>query len=795
MLSRLTIVFLFTLALTACGDSVEKRDKYYSRAEQYYEQGKYEEARLELRNAIKLDRKFAKAHLLLGETYVQLKDWRKAFNSFGNAVENDPELLDAVLGLAKIYLLAGETGQAMDQAEKVLAKDPGNTDGRLIVAAALIRGDGDIHNATALLDGVLEETPENGDAYLLKAEMYWRQDLREDTLAVLEQGEAKVKEDKKLIQLRLGTYSLQMKRFEKAEEVYQRMVDENPDEPGARLLLAEAYMAEGRQEQALDTLKELIAEHPKEADYHLALARYYAAGNNTEQAEAVLRKGAEQVDDPYTLKLNLAELLTRSDRADEAIQTYQQIIDQDKEHPQAFEARKGLARIYLGRKDFEKAKQELDIVVRRNNKDAVARYLLGQMYIELNDPVQAVTELRQVVAARPRFVEAYGFLAHALFMSGDFLQGVEILKQALEQNPEYRPAREALIGYYLRNRMHDEALEQLEHIATQEGEKAAETRILMGDVHLALKEYDRAEEEYKKALDGAPENLAALLKLAGVYSAQERKEDALAQVEKVLDLEPRAFQAIEAKTLLLVGMERFQEAEDFCNAQLTGTPDDALVYDLLGRVVLAKGDYDQAEAFFEKSLELKPDWLAPYYRIGGLYIGTGRVQEGIAKFEEARKVDPDSLRTAFILGTLYQQAGQAEGAEEQYLFILDKRPDFLPAVNNLAYLYSESSDPEKLDKALTLAVEAAKVETPATLDTLGWVHYKRGNHEEALKWMIKAIDAGAEQPDIVYHYAVVLHANDRDYEARSVLDALLESGEKLPNEAEVRQLYQSLGQE
>jgi tetratricopeptide (TPR) repeat protein len=62
--------------------------------------------------------------------------------------------------------------------------------------------------------------------------------------------------------------------------------------------------------------------------------------------------------------------------------------------------------------------------------------------------------------------------------------------------------------------------------------------------------------------------------------------------------------------------------------------------------------------------------------------------------------------------------------------------------NNLASLLSDyRSDNASLEKAYALAQSLRKSEVPQFKDTLGWVHYKRGDYKSAAPLLEEAVSA------------------------------------------------------
>ena len=68
------VVMLIGLALiaTGCSSDEEKKTSHFEKGKTYFEKGEYKSAELEFRNAIQIDPEFVDAYERLGETYLKL---------------------------------------------------------------------------------------------------------------------------------------------------------------------------------------------------------------------------------------------------------------------------------------------------------------------------------------------------------------------------------------------------------------------------------------------------------------------------------------------------------------------------------------------------------------------------------------------------------------------------------------------------------------------------------------------------------------------------------------------------
>ena len=145
------------------------------------------------------------------------------------------------------------------------------------------------------------------------------------------------------------------------------------------------------------------------------------------------------------------------------------------------------------------------------------------------------------------------------------------------------------------------------------------------------------------------------------------------------------------------------------------------------------------------------------------YLRLDRAEDALALLEKAGDAPP-----AFASRLLYQrsrahdQLGNADAAERDLLQAVERDPRAPGPRNALAYRWAQNN--RKLDEALALAKRAVALEgdVAAFLDTLGWVHYKRGEFAQAIRWLERArVAEGGENPIIIDHLGDALYRSGR----------------------------------
>lgn len=162
-------------------------------------------------------------------------------------------------------------------------------------------------------------------------------------------------------------------------------------------------------------------------------------------------------------------------------------------------------------------------------------------------------------------------------------------------------------------------------------------------------------------------------------------------------------------------------AQELCQKAVDLSPDNPGFRDSLGWAAFKNRDYRKAEEELVKSLSMRNNVYDPHYH----------------------------------LATLYYATQQLEKAEEYYRKALQIKPEAAETLNNLAYLLAEQN--RKVEEATGMAQKAVKLEpnNASYLDTLGWLYYRAGKLDQALKTLLKSAQIAPGQGEILMHIGVV----------------------------------------
>lgn len=783
------LVVVLALLLSACGGPEARRDEFYQSALELFEQGKLPEAKVQVRNALKVDKKFAKGFLLGAKIDFEQKMWRGALGGFNAALDLDSELLEARIGAARVNLLVGNLDEAEKHADLALAIAPNDAEAGLVKAAVIARR-GDRPTAMRMGEDVIKASPAHEETYAFLSLLAFQEGDLDGSINYLEQGLGVLPLSVALQKQLAGMYT-RAERFSQAETLYQKLLRAAPDDFDLQRMLMRFYFESDQGEKARSMAESLVDKNPDSENYVLILAEVLSRLGDEEAQERILTDAIRTISPGYDLRLALAALYMRQGALDKAARITRETAEIDPANQKAVMARRALTDILVRQVKYDEAEAELEKIFEYSPNDMEAQVFMGRVALAKGDPLKAIGLFRQVLDEQPDLLPVYGHLSQAHYINGDIELAKEALDKALKVDPNFEQARSALINLYLADDEYDRAMNELREMARLQPENLAPVAS-MGDLLLMQGKYDDAAQRYRRLMKMDRGIALGLYKLGQMETRRGEYGKALDYFGQLLAGAPQAFQAAEAIVGVYLLQKQYDNALAFSEKMLENGPNPG-AYDLMGRVEAARGNLQKAEAHFFKAKEIEPRWRDPYQMVGAMYLRAGKTEVAIEKFKQALKESPEVIGNAYVLGMLYQENGDNDAAAGMYEYALERDKNFLPAVNNLAYLYADSyTDADKLNRALELALRAAGRSSAATLDTLGWVYFKTGNNTMALSTLLRAMEMDNEDPVIMLHLATVHAAMGANDQARPLAEKVAAWEEEVPEKAEAAELLKTL---
>lgn len=166
-------------------------------------------------------------------------------------------------------------------------------------------------------------------------------------------------------------------------------------------------------------------------------------------------------------------------------------------------------------------------------------------------------------------------------------------------------------------------------------------------------------------------------RVTGNYSYYNKA--ALNLINKVLDKDPKNFDAICFKSIVYLSQHRFAEAKQIAMQGAQMNPYSSFIYGSLVDANVELGNYPEAVKMCDKMVGTRPD-IRSYSRVSYLREIHGDVQGAIEAIRMAVSAgfpgSEDTEWARMVLAHLYEDTGSLEKAETEYKTALAERPDY-----------------------------------------------------------------------------------------------------------------------
>lgn len=786
--------FIVLFSLAACDSPEEKEAKYIHRGNALYEQGEYEKARLEYKNASRINPTSAEVRYRLGLVSEALNDLRGAFLSFLSAEEQNPRSIPALLKIAHYYLAAQQDDQAMKRIKTVLEMEPDNAQAHALQASFYLQH-GSYADSEKEALFALQKDPKNVVAFIVLIRAY--QSLNEPAKAA-ETIEKAIKENPKELSLYLmkAMFYAASSDLGKVTDAYQGIFVLKPEVPRFRLDLADLYVKAGEKEAALKILREGVEAQPDNEAMYRAFVDFLDKTEGLSAAEEEIRKTLETKPSHSLYKLWLADLYMKHKDSDRAIALLQEMVGADGiGNPDTLEtARTSLARLQLARGERELAKKLVDAVLEERPNNAEALFLRARFAFERGDYLNAVNHLRTIVRDDPRSRQALQLLAETLLIQGRLDLAIDTLSQLVSVDPTYMEAQIRLAQFYNLNGETKRALDLLNIV---KGSRPDMPVAFESDARIAIgaKEWKRAEESIAKLASFPGQESTATFIEGELSSAKGNLQEAARFYKKAVTAAPRSALAEYGLSALFRSARSPEEVKELVSFIKTLPDETPSSLSVLGECYLRLHNPDEAAAQFDKAIAMSPVDQKPYLHRAQLWARKGKADEALAVLDQAMRVAPGDARAPMLQADILSRIGRYEEAIKTYEAILVQSPKADIAANNMAQLIadSQSEDKEALEKARIAAERFISSDNPLFLDTLAWVYYRLGNVAQAQTIMDRVMTFADKLPaQVFFHRGAILYKNGRLDEAKAALQKALEGNQAYSGRAEAEKLFKSL---
>jgi tetratricopeptide (TPR) repeat protein len=466
---------------------------------------------------------------------------------------------------------------------------------------------------------------------------------------------------------------------------------------------------------------------------------------------------------------------------DKALAAYQRVLNFD---PGLSELALRVASLLSRQEDYPRAIDVLKDAIKAKPKEPAPYLQLAFIYAKyLRKTDQAVKYANQAIVLDPLNFEAYQRLYEIEVAAGQpqkALQTIDRAANVKSQDPAFWIRLGKLYATIIFRSESEPKPEELKRVnnffdkaVTNAGDDSAALKEV-ADYYAASQQIQEAIPLYLKVLELQPDDLNAREKLATGFVLTNQRDKAIAMLEEIIRKQPAKYQPYELLAQLFDeagrALERANQS-DQAKAQFTKAaanyeqsllinPTRANTYLRLAELLIVPlKDSERASRFLTEARQRFPGVPEFTYFLGIAQREAKHPQQSVITFEEAvneAQLSNDEVLNArfyFDYGAAADQAALYDKAADLFRKSISLDPaNSAEACNYVAFMWADHN--MHLDEAEDMVRRALQFDPDngAYLDTLGWIHYRKGKFDDALNELLRAAQNLTKPDPIVFEH-------------------------------------------
>ena len=403
----------------------------------------------------------------------------------------------------------------------------------------------------------------------------------------------------------------------------------------------------------------------------------------------------------------------------------------------------------------EDADKLMRSLARPYKDDPLAHYAVATMALESGATEYALGRASRAIELDPDNLTLKLLYGRALLRNGDIDEAIDytarLVGDDLDPDPDARV--ELAIMYMMADRV-DDALSQVNQVLLEQSGRLDALR-LMAIINFHAGNLDAAWDDFNDLLGSGQYRLDALYYLGRIADTREETERAI-----------RFYSEVQRGSNALASQQR-----------------------AAALLALEQDDLAGAMRLLDDFAAASPSNAVDTLRAKAMLLASVEAQEEALKYyDKFVRFRPDDERAALSRAELLVRMDRIDEALDAYEDAVDRWPDSALALNAYGYTLADRTDRYREAEKLIRKALKYDPESPAIIDSMGWVLFKLGRYDAALVELERAY-AGMPDHEVAAHIVETLVALDRKDEA---LERLAAAEEQTPDSELLEDVRQRL---
>jgi tetratricopeptide (TPR) repeat protein len=548
-----------------------------------------------------------------------------------------------------------DASRAIEEYKLALNADPASPQLNDELADLYFR-DGRLRDAEVTARELLKSSPGDVEAHKLLGRIYLRQ---------LSEGQNSA-----------SSASASGNVLDQAIDEFEKIVALQPRSVEDRMVLGQLYTVKHEAKKAEEQFNIAKGIEPDSEDVVLNLARLYAESGDMAHAAKVI-EAVSPADRSPKMEFALGAAYDQLKQTKEAIDAYRRASDMDPGDEHTLSA---LAQALLNDNQLDEALKEFKQLAEADPEDAGALIHIGEIERRQGKYEEALATIRKARKKDPASLDAGYNEGLLLDVLARYDEAAEVYQKMVDQTSHANGAYtteeknnrgiflERLGAVYHEQNKVDPAIDAYQKMIDMGGETAVRGFQGQVDVYRDAKQFDKAVEVARKAVEANPKDRDLKLILASELTDLGKTDEGLTMARSLLANTPEDRTVWLALGQIFTRLRRWKDADEAlakAGALTTKQEDRIYLLFLKGEVAERQKHDEPAEQFFRQVLDLDPANAMTLNYLGYMLADKNiRLPEALKMIRKA--VEEEPMNGAFLdsLGWVYFKMGEYELAEE-----------------------------------------------------------------------------------------------------------------------------------
>ncbi len=348
-------------------------------------------------------------------------------------------------------------------------------------------------------------------------------------------------------------------------------------------------------------------------------------------------------------QLILADFYSAAEQPAKAIQVLAKLVA---DNPKYVLAKRRLADLYLQQKDYDKATETADQMLKETPADVDAPLIKGRILRERTKVSEAIAQLQKVVKVRPLPAVGHFFLGVAYIQAQALPHADAEFTTAVQNDSTYIRAYLPLAELKLKSGDAETAIRLARQVLALDANLDA-AHLLLSRAYAAEGNYQSAANEVNGVLAKRPGSAIAVYHQGLLNLAQGNLAQAEAQLDAAFKSGPDNADGLAALVTLYIRQNQPDKAMQRITQAIANSPTNAGYYRVLAEYYLSQRNNPKAEEAFEKVVSLDPADMSQRLGLADLYVTTGNSDKAIAALQEVLRQDAANSPARARLAEIY----------------------------------------------------------------------------------------------------------------------------------------------